>query len=353
MIQSIRVVGAGLIGTSIGLKMKSLGCKVEIIDTDTNSMNLAQDLVKSEELSEPELIIIAVSVDANVKVVIEQINGNPNSIVCDLASVKSDLLLQVDKLSAHPENFVSLHPMAGREVSGAENSRADLFEGRAWIGISDSLKNKKNKEIIESFVSGCGGVLYWLTSKEHDETVALLSHLPQILSSLLASKLNDVDPNKLNLAGQGLRDVTRLAASDAKLWAQILTSNKDSIQPLLADFIASLTKLQDSLRSTNQDQVAVILKRGVEGKARIPGKHGAKNRDYSFLPIVIDDKPGQLASIFNECAKVDVNIEDLSIEHSPGQETGLITLSLSAQDCEKLSEHLISKGFRVHPTKNR
>ena len=353
MIQSIRVVGAGLIGTSIGLKMKSLGCKVEIIDTDTNSMNLAQDLVKSEKLSEPELIIIAVSVDANVKVVIEQINGNPNSIVCDLASVKSDLLLQVDKLSAHPENFVSLHPMAGREVSGAENSRADLFEGRAWIGISDSLKNKKNKEIIESFVSGCGGVLYWLTSKEHDETVALLSHLPQILSSLLASKLNDVDPNKLNLAGQGLRDVTRLAASDAKLWAQILTSNKDSIQPLLEDFIASLTKLQESLSSINQDQVAVILKRGVEGKARIPGKHGAKNRDYSFLPIVIDDKPGQLASIFNECAKVDVNIEDLSIEHSPGQETGLITLSLSAQDCEKLSEHLISKGFRVHPTKNR
>jgi prephenate dehydrogenase len=243
--------------------------------------------------------------------------------------------------------------MAGREVNGAENSRADLFEGRAWIGISDSLKNKKNNKIIESFVSGCGGVLYWLTSKEHDETVALLSHLPQILSSLLASKLNDVDPNKLNLAGQGLRDVTRLAASDSKLWAQILTSNKDSIQPLLKDFIASLTKLQDSLNSTNQDQIAAILNRGAEGKARIPGKHGAKNRDYSFLPIVIDDKPGQLASIFNECAKVDVNIEDLSIEHSPGQETGLITLSLSAQDCEKLSEHLISKGFRVHPTKNR
>ena len=247
MIQSIRVVGAGLIGTSIGLKMKSLGCKVEIIDTDTNSMKLAQDLVKSEKLSEPELIVIAVSVDANAKVVIEQINSNPNSIVCDLASVKSDLLLQVDKLSAYPENFVSLHPMAGREVNGAENSRADLFEGRAWIGISDSLKNKKNNEIIESFVSGCGGVLYWLTSKEHDETVALLSHLPQILSSLLASKLNDVDPNKLNLAGQGLRDVTRLAASDAKLWAQILSSNKDSIPlcpplPLGASFIFTSPK---------------------------------------------------------------------------------------------------------------
>lgn len=353
MIQSIRVVGAGLIGTSIGLKMKSLGCKVEIIDIDTNSMKLAQDLIKSEKISEPELIVIAVSVNANAKVVIEQINGNPKSIVCDLASVKSDLLLQVDKLSAHPENFVSLHPMAGREVSGAASSRADLFEGRAWIGISDSLKNKGNKEIIESFVSSCGGVLYWLTSKEHDETVALLSHLPQILSSLLASKLNDVDPSKLNLAGQGLRDVTRLAASDSKLWAQILTSNKNSIQPLLEDFIASLIKLQDFLSSANQDQVAAILNRGVQGKARIPGKHGAKNRDYSFLPIVIDDKPGQLASIFNECAKVDVNIEDLSIEHSPGQETGLITLSLSAQDCEKLSEHLISKGFRVHPTKNR
>jgi prephenate dehydrogenase len=71
------------------------------------------------------------------------------------------------------------------------------------------------------------------------------------------------------------------------------------------------------------------------------------------LPIVIDDKPGQLAKIFNECANVAVNVEDLSIEHSPGQETGLITLYLSSSDCDKLAKHLSRSGFRVHPAKNR
>ena len=68
---------------------------------------------------------------------------------------------------------------------------------------------------------------------------------------------------------------------------------------------------------------------------------------------MIDDKPGELARIFNECAKADVNIEDLSIEHSPGQETGLITLALSSADCAKLSDHLEKLGFKVHPAKNR
>jgi prephenate dehydrogenase len=96
-----------------------------------------------------------------------------------------------------------------------------------------------------------------------------------------------------------------------------------------------------------------FLTKGKSGKAKIPGKHGAKAREYSFLPIVIDDKPGELARIFNECAKAAVNIEDLSIEHSPGQETGLITLALSSADCAKLSDHLEKLGFKVHPAKNR
>jgi prephenate dehydrogenase len=95
------------------------------------------------------------------------------------------------------------------------------------------------------------------------------------------------------------------------------------------------------------------MEKGNRGKNKIPGKHGEKARDYSYLPIVIDDKPGELARIFNECANISVNIEDLSIEHSPGQETGLITLALSDADCVKLSAHLGNLGFKVHQGKNR
>jgi prephenate dehydrogenase len=96
-------------------------------------------------------------------------------------------------------------------------------------------------------------------------------------------------------------------------------------------------------------KIAQFIIDGQKGKALIPGKHGGKAREYSYLPIVIDDKPGQLGAIFNECAAMDVNVEDLIIEHSPGQLSALITLALSHSDAEKLSSHLSSIGWNVHP----
>lgn len=353
MIKTVRIVGAGLIGTSVGLRLKACGVAVEITDIDPNALKLATDLIKGEVISNPELIIITVPTAVNAAVAIEQLNNNPNSTVCDLSSVKSDLLLKVKQLSANSHNFFSLHPMAGREVGGAENARADLFEGRAWIAISDSFNNEKNKVFAQELVQLCGGSLYWLNSDEHDQVVAQISHVPQILSSLLAGSLEEMSTINLNLSGQGLRDLTRLASADADLWSQILIENNESITPTLDSIITRLEEITHDIANKNQKKVFDFINQGRIGKNKIPGKHGAKNRDYSYLPIVIDDKPGELARIFNECAKVLVNIEDLSIEHSPGQETGLITLALSGDDCQKLSNHLEKSGFKVYQPKNR
>ena len=352
MISSVRIVGSGLIGTSIGLCMKAAGAAVEMVDSDADNAKLAQDLIKSSAIAQPELIVVAVPIRANQESVVKLLNENPNSIVCDLASVKSDLLLKVKQLSDQATNFISLHPMAGREVSGAENARADLFKGRAWIAISDDSTSEKAKKTGSDLVAMCGSALYWMSSLEHDQTVAKISHLPQILSSLLAGSLLDMSSDNLNLSGQGLRDLTRLAKSDAKIWSEILLTNKGVISPLLDQLISDLQSLKNSLAKKDQ-QIAEFMEKGNRGKNKIPGKHGEKARDYSYLPIVIDDKPGELARIFNECANISVNIEDLSIEHSPGQETGLITLALSDNDCEKLSAHLGNLGFKVHPGKNR
>ena len=219
MISTARIVGAGLIGTSIGLCLKSAGIKVEMVDVDSNSAQLAQDLVKSTPISEPDLIVVAVPISANEKVVVEQLNANPNSIVCDLASVKSDLLVKVEELSDNAKNFISLHPMAGRELSGAQSARADVFIGRAWVLITGSKSSEKAKLVADAFIKICGGSSYQMSSAEHDLTVAKLSHLPQILSSSLAASLLEVSEDNLNISGQGIRDLTRLANSDSKLWS--------------------------------------------------------------------------------------------------------------------------------------
>ena len=353
MISSVRIVGAGLIGTSIGLCLKAAGVNVEMADIDPSTAKLAQDLVKSTPVLEPELIIVAVPIGVNQSEVIKQLNANQSSIVCDLASVKSDLLLKVTELSANAENFISLHPMAGREMSGAQSARADLFAGRAWIGIEGGKSSEKAKEIAQELIKICGGSSYWMSAAEHDEVVAKISHIPQILSTALSASLLNISDEKLNLSGQGLRDLTRLADADSNLWSQILLKNRERLTPAISDLLAQLEKVQEFLHENNSEKMREFLTKGRDGKRKIPGKHGAKAREYSYLPIVIDDKPGELARIFNECAKVSVNIEDLSIEHSPGQETGLITLALSNADCVKLSNHLETLGFKVHPAKNR
>jgi len=118
----------------------------------------------------------------------------------------------------------------------------------------------------------------------------------------------------LNLAGQGLRDVTRLASADPSLWSQILTENRKSIEPIIETMINQLESVKSCIKSSDEEGVKRFIITGNEGKKQIPGKHGAKNR---------------------------------------GQETGLITLSLSSGDREKLSKHLQDSGFKVHPVKNR
>jgi prephenate dehydrogenase len=165
----------------------------------------------------------------------------------------------------------------------------------------------------------------------------------------VAKQLTGTPAEWMELAGQGLRDTTRIAGSDQNLWKEIIFSNRTEIAELLINLQNDLSKMINSL--DDPSKIAELIAAGRDGKAMIPGKHGGKAREYSYLPIVIDDKPGQLAAIFNECAAMQVNVEDLSIEHSPGQLSALITLSLSAVDAEKLSNHLTSIGWNVHPVR--
>jgi prephenate dehydrogenase len=360
ILNSVKIVGAGLIGTSIGLALRSNNPNIQIVmqDLDQNSQALAQSLVdheqsnnllKGKEDRTPQkfdLVVIAVPINANVSTVVENLKSNPESIVVDLASVKSNLLTEVEKLSETRSNFISLHPMAGREVGGAHSARADLFINRAWIGIAAAYASDRAKAIATDFVSICGGTLYWRDSKSHDEIVALLSHLPQLLSSSMASTLEASSDQDLLLSGGGLTDLTRLANSDSKLWSQILTQNSKFVSEKLEILIKNLMKFQAALALKKQDEIENFLSHGKVQRLRIPGKHGAKARAYLNLHIVIKDEPGQLAKIIQECADGNINIEDISIEHSPDQSTGLVTISVLERS--EMARNEILENFKKH-----
>jgi prephenate dehydrogenase len=344
----VRIVGSGLIGTSIGLALALKGIGVSMQDLDPRAQGLAEDLIKSPSNSEVDLVIFATPIGAFKSVLDDEFRSNPKSAFIDISSVKSKVKVEVSTSELPLSRFLPTHPMAGREVGGAESARADLFQGRPWIidteGV-DSDVTAKGKELIELL----GGHAIDLDSSEHDRAVALVSHLPQLVASLLAKQLQGGEDRWLDLAGAGLRDTTRIAGSDEKLWREIVVANSEALSPLLRSLQNDLAELIDSLGDENR--IAELIVEGQKGRARIPGKHGGKAREYTYLPIVIEDKPGQLAALFDECATAAVNVEDLAIEHSPGQFTGLITLALSESDAEKLSAHLKTRGWSVHSPK--
>jgi len=349
MLGKVRIVGSGLIGTSIGLGLVQRGIAVEMVDSDPSAQALARDLTGGEVVVDPDVVVFALPTSVLSEVIQNEIDINPQSTFMDVGSVKNEVLLKVKTFSGLSTRFLPTHPMAGREIGGAASARADLFQGRSWILTPEDNCAPESKKLVLELITLLGASPIELSALDHDAAVAKISHLPQIAASLVAKQLSGTPAEWMELAGQGLRDTTRIAGSDEKLWKEIIYSNRNEISELLISLQNDLQQMIDSL--DDPAKIAVLIAAGREGKALIPGKHGGKAREYTYLPIVIDDKPGQLAAIFNECAAMQVNVEDLNIEHSPGQLSALITLSLSEHDAEKLSSHLISIGWNVHPVR--
>ena len=349
-LRHVRIVGSGLIGTSIGLALRKNGIQVTMIDKSSSAQSLARDLM-GETGSSPsktlpvDLVLIATPSSAITEVIEGEIASNLDATFMDVASIKAKPSLDVSRSVLPSSRFLPSHPMAGREVGGAESARSDLFQGCIWAFDPTGVEPDSLYLGLE-LISACGATPLSISAEDHDRAVAIASHLPQMISTLLARQLESTSSSYLDLAGGGLRDTTRIAASSPALWSEILSQNSQALRPLLEKVLADLTEVTANLE--NRDYLFDFVQGGNRGRARIPGKHGGLSRYYTYLPVVIEDKPGQLAALFDQCAAAEVNIEDLSIEHSPEQFTGLITLALSEVDARKLFAHLEAAGWKVH-----
>ena len=343
-----RIVGAGLIGTSIALRLKERGWSVELSDSDTVNEAIAKDLVgEIAERTAPEIVVIATPPNSVFETIKREYEINPNAVFIDVTSTKTKLHVEIASLSGLSSRFVGTHPISGREVGGPQSARSDLFDGRAWIVTSTQTEDLQAIRFVEEFIHILGGVPYQMSPEEHDYLFARISHLPQLLSTALAAASEPVG-GSIDLAGQGLRDMLRLSGSKFELWNEILLANRDEVLESIQTFKKKVLEIEESLRLNDSAQLANIFAVANTMHGKLSGKHGLRPREYSYLNVVIEDKPGQLSSIFNECAEISVNVEDLALEHSPKQETGLIRLALSSGDAERLHVHLKKKGWRVH-----
>lgn len=355
-IRTALVVGTGLIGTSVALALRGQGVVVHLTDRDPQAVRRAADLGAGDPAPPTEqvdLAVVAVSPSATASVVAGLVAGNAARTVVDTCGVKADVMRDVKAQVGEPVHFVGTHPMAGRERSGPGAARADLFDGRAWVIVAEGV-DPRSLARAEALVHLCGGVPVRLDAQAHDDAVALVSHVPQVAATLVAARLADGEDRALALTGQGLRDVTRVAASDADLWVDVLVANAVPVARILTELRHDVDHVIEALNDTAHDPewgrnaLREVLLRGNAGRARLPGKHGGRPTSYTVVPVVLPDQPGELARLFAAAGEAGVNIEDVSIEHSPGQPVGLVELAVAPGVEGQLAAALVARGWQVH-----
>lgn len=344
------VIGTGLIGASVGMALSARGWSVHLDDANRHAAARAAELgagvLAAPDADDVALVIVAVPPVITGVRVVDALERFPNATVTDVASIKAPVLAAVHSATG-VDRFVGGHPLAGREVSGPAGARSDLFEGRAWVLTPNGADAARVAQVSE-LVEALGATVVVMAADEHDRAVALVSHVPQLMASLTAARLVGADDASVAIAGQGLRDVTRIAASDPALWSEILAGNAAAVLAVLDGVRADLDVVSEALRTTEASvAVGELVARGNAGHARIPGKHGERPRRYSDVPVVIPDSPGALARLFDLAGVEEVNIEDLSLEHSPGQPVGLATLRVLPERADGFVAALRAAGWSV------
>lgn len=359
----VLVAGTGLIGTSIALALRAKGTEVWLSDADEATAKLAADLgagVVVPDLRDAKGVA-DVAVLAVPPAVVGQTLGRAQECAVaewytDVASVKALPVAQARGLRCDLETYVPSHPLAGRERHGPAAAQADLFLGRTWALCPLPETSADAVAAVTALAVACGAVPVTTDPETHDRWVALVSHAPHLVAVAMAARLapSSVPADALGLAGQGLRDVTRIAAGDSGLWTQILSANAGPVAEVVAavaeDLAAAARELageSGETAETGQADVARLLDRGRAGVARIPGKHGDRPRNFRLVQVVIADRPGELARLFNAAGAAGVNIEDIRLEHSPGLPVGVAELSIRPDHADALLDAMEAGGWPV------
>jgi prephenate dehydrogenase len=357
------VVGTGLIGTSIALALREHGVAVGLADHDQAAARLAADIgagtVLPDGLNAPaagqaDLAVLAVPPAAVGPVLAAAQAAGLARWYTDVASVKGAVLDQARGLGCDLGSFLPGHPLSGRERSGPAAARADLFLGRPWVTCPAPETAPGAIAAVTALVRCCQAQEVRLSAGDHDRYVALVSHAPHVVAAAMAARLMGAAEPALLLAGQGIRDVTRIAAGDSGLWAQILTANARPVAEVLTAVAADLTAAAGVLTEAAADgaepalkALAGLLDEGSAGVARIPGKHSKPRRDDAVVQVVIPDVPGELARLFQAAGEAGVNIEDIGIEHSPGLPVGVAELTVRPEAVGRLTQALAASGWPV------
>lgn len=359
-VEKVLIIGSGLMGTSVALALKHHDIEVYLEDITESAVETACSrgagvAFDASVHGEPDLVVVAVPPQEVAAALADALARFPHATITDVASVKVGPSEVVEALAndAWSARYVGSHPMAGREFSGAFAAKHDLFIDRTWVIMDSPQAADSAKAQVKWLVAACGAVPLQTSPQAHDRAVALTSHTPQLLSTIMASELLTARGDELAISGQGLRDITRLAASDADLWTGIVAGNAAEIRPILESISDQMLGLiaalgdPDTNSQTSGGPIHELIEQGNSGRSSLPAKHGGAASEYALVSVVVDDRPGELGRLFAVAGEANVNLEDVRIEHTLGRLTATVELAVNADSVERFEQVLADGGWRV------
>jgi prephenate dehydrogenase len=326
------VIGTGLIGTSVALAASSQGVSVFLADRNRSAARTAAALGAgvAQRPTEPvDLAVLAVPPN-QVGTLLAQLQRS--GLACcytDVASVKAEPERMALTCAPNPSCYIGGHPLAGGERSGPLAARADLFRGRPWALTPSRLTSDAALERGLELVDLCGAVPVVMPSRAHDDAVALTSHVPHLVASLMAARLHASPTQISELVGPGLRDVTRIAGGDSGLWGDILRINAAAVVDVVKDLHADLSRLVSALdvlaerncgKSTDAMRtITDVLDRGIAGLAEIPGARRVASAGAVRVRVGVAERPGELSRLLDAVADMGLAAADAAVDADEGR----------------------------------
>ncbi len=351
----IAVVGTGLMGASVGLAARARGHLSVGWDPDVAALEaavargaLAAAPSLEEAVATADLAVVAspiAQLPGQVRAVLDA--TTEHATVTDVGSTKASVVAAAGETG----RFVGGHPICGSEARGAEHATADLFEGAIWFVTPTAHTDPERHRLLHNFVTELGAIPVAIEAGAHDRLVALTSHAPHVLANVLANhagatRIDGHEP--LVNAGGSLRDMTRIAGANPRIWVDIFLDNADPLREALAEQRRRLEQVEHALEQRDAGFLARWIGEAGQNRRRMLERAYPDPGALHRLRVHVPDRPGVLAGITQALGADRINIEDFELEHmSPERGGTLSVLITGGSEAERAADLLSSQGYGV------
>ena len=356
-VQRLAIVGTGLIGASVALAAKRAG-SAEVVGYDPEPQALDAAVERgavdrsasslAEAVDDAELAVVAAPVAQLAGQVRAVLDASPDGCtVTDVGSTK----VAVSSAALGSGRFVGGHPVCGSEARGAEHASAELFEGATWFLTPLAATEPERYRLVHGFVSGLGATPVAVDPVAHDRLVALTSHLPHVLANLLvnqagAGRIDGHEP--LAAAGGSLRDMTRVAGANPRIWVDIFLENAGPVREALGEHRKQLDRLEQALADGDAGFLAKWIGEAAGNRQRMLADAYPDPGALQQLRVHVPDRPGVLAGITQALGAERINIEDFELLHMSPDRGGTLTVLVTGEnEARRAADLLEAQGYGV------